>query len=255
MGLGFPRVLCESCRTISLANLFPGRKLEGGARIGTARRIVAEIVGKLHQFHDRDYAEGWSQRFTPTPERLKLFDTIIDRLAEAVLPSRHVVELGVGPGYLAERLLARFPDITYEGVDFSEPMLELARRRLSAHAERVKLTQADLLGTDWTLKLSRPVGACVSTWALHDLGGEAQTAKIYGDCRSVLPSGGLLIDGDFVKPERTAREFEPGRFPVARHLELLTEAGFRNPRVLVVLEQELVDATPAQNYACMEGVV
>jgi hypothetical protein len=117
------------------------------------------------------------------------------------------------------------------------------------------LTQADLLSPDWTTKLEHPVGAFVSTWALHDLGGEPQTAKVYCDCRGVLPPGGILLDGDFVKPERTRREFEPGRFPVSRHLELLAEAGFRDPRVLILLEPELVDPTPAQNYACMEGVV
>jgi SAM-dependent methyltransferase len=216
---------------------------------------VREIVGKLHAFHDPEYAQGWSARFTPTPERETLFTTILTRLAAAVPPSGHVVELGVGPGYLAERLLAKLPNMTYEGVDFSSPMLDLARRRLAPYGDRVTLTQADLLSDGWTKKLAQPAAAFVSTWALHDLGGEAQTAKVYRDCGGALPPGGLLLDGDFIKPEGTTHEFEPGRFPVSRHLELMAAAGFGEARVLIALETELVDPTPAQNYACMEATV
>jgi SAM-dependent methyltransferase len=214
---------------------------------------VADIVGKLHEFHDPEYARGWSERFTPTPDRLKLFDTIIERLARAMLPSRHIVELGVGPGYLAEQILRRLADVTYQGLDFSRPMLELAAGRLAQYGDRITLTQADLSGPDWTTRLSRAPGAFVSTWALHDLGGEAQTAKVYRDCRGVLAVGGLLLDGDFIRPEGTTLAFEPGRFPAARHLEMMAACGFRDPRVLVVLETELLAPTPAQNYACMEA--
>lgn len=213
------------------------------------------FVGRQHEFHNRQYVEDWSARFVPTSDRNKLFDTIIDRLGELSLPSLHIVELGVGPAYLADRLLQRNRQVTYEGVDFSVPMLEIARQRLSSHSERVQLTHADLLNPDWTSKLQRPVGAFVSTWALHDLGGQEQTLKVYRDCRNALSNGGVLLDGDFVKPEGTELEFEPGRFSVARHLELFREAGFRNPRLLIFLEEETENPTPAQNYACMEGLV
>lgn len=65
------------------------------------------FVGRQHEFHDQAYVEDWSARFAPTPDRMKLFDAIVDRLSEYALPSLHVVELGVGPAYLADRLLAR----------------------------------------------------------------------------------------------------------------------------------------------------
>ena len=49
----------------TLANLFPDPKLEVGTQIRTARQIVAEIVGKLHQFYDPDERE----LVAPTPAR------------------------------------------------------------------------------------------------------------------------------------------------------------------------------------------
>jgi len=94
----------------------------------------------------------------------------------------------------------------------------------------------------------------VSTWALHDLGGEEATRSVYAACRRLLPDGGLLLNGDFVKPDGTVHEYESGRFAVDRHLELLRAAGFREAHCLVFLEPELDDPTSAQNYACIEAL-
>lgn len=216
---------------------------------------MSNFVGAQHEFHDAQFARAWADRFVPTPERLQLFDTIIHRLIEGPLPARHIVELGIGPGYLAERLLERMPDVTYEGVDFSRPMLDLAAARLTPHAARVRFTQADLVTDDWGTKMSLPVGAIVSTWALHDLGSEANTGRVYQACRALLPAGGVFLNGDFVKPDGTRHDYEAGRFPVARHLDILHEAGFRDVQCLVYLEYEVEHPTSAQNYACLQAVV
>ena len=214
-----------------------------------------KFVGAQHQFHDSQCALDWANRFVPTPERLQLFDTIIQQIDETPLPAPHIVELGIGPGYLAERLLQKIPNVTYEGVDFSTPMLDLASTRLAAHRSRIKFTQADLINEDWGAKVSRPVGAIISTWALHDLGSEKNTQKVYQTCHRLLANGGILLNGDFVKPAGTQHDYEAGRFLVSRHLELLQEAGFGAAQCLVFLEQELENPTSAQNYACMKAIV
>ena len=43
----------------------------------------------------------------------------------------------------------------------------------------------------------------------------------------------------------------PGRFPIARHLELLRGAGFGAPASLCHFEPEIAAPTSAQNYACL----
>jgi len=216
---------------------------------------VKKFVGAQHQFHNTQCALEWANRFVPSPERLQLFDTIIQQISESSLPAPHIIELGIGPGYLAERLLKKISGVTYEGVDFSSPMLELASTRLAAYKPRIKFTQADLITEDWGAKVSQPVGAIISTWTLHDLGSEENTMKVYQACRQLLPDEGILLNGDFVKPEGTKHDYEAGRFLVSRHLELLREVGFRTAHCLVFLEQELENPTPAQNYACMKAIV
>lgn len=211
-------------------------------------------VGRQHEFQDPDYVQEWAERFMPTPDRLRLFDIMIDRVRNCALPNRHVVELGIGPGYLADRLLTQLPDVTYEGVDFSKPMLELASQRLSCHYPRLILTHADLSSSDWSSNLKHPVAAFLSTWTLHELGGQKETARVYENCHDHLEKGGILLNGDFVKPVGTRRDFEPGRFPVKRHLEILLAAGFRQSECLVVLEKEIQNPSASQNYACLTAM-
>lgn len=214
---------------------------------------MPEVIGAVHDFEDPAYAEDWASRFRPTPPRMELFRHITEKLASHPLPFRRVVELGVGPGYLAAYVLERIPDITYEGLDFSAPMRAMAAERLASHRSRIRLAHADLLA-DWTSAVRERPGAAVSTWSLHDLGSEDAIAKVYREARELLPVGGLLLNGDFVKPEETAFEYEPGRITVGRHLELLRAAGFRRADCLVYLEKEVDHPTSANNYACFEAV-
>lgn len=212
------------------------------------------FVGAQHEFHDTQFVRDWADRFVPSPERIQLFDTIIDSIANHAPASAHIVELGIGPAYLAERILSKLPQVTYEGIDFSEPMLEIASERLAAYTSRVTYTQADLVAEDWGIKVTQPVAAAVSTWALHDLGGEVNTAKVYRDCRNLLMPGGVFLNGDFVKPDDTPHDYEPGRFLVSRHLDLLREVGFEDAQCLIYLEKEIDQPTAAQNYVCLQAM-
>ena len=209
------------------------------------------FVGVLHEFQDAAYARDWADRFTPSPPREELFATMLRVLEQHPLPHPQVLELGIGPAYFAERLLRQRTDLQYEGLDFSQPMLDLAAERLRPFGGRVTLTAGDLVQGDWAKRVQHPVGAIVSTWALHDLGAEERTAKVYADCYRLLERGGILMNGDFVKPEDTTHDYEPGRFTVPRHLELLAEAGFSRCQCLGFWEKELKAPTTAHNYACL----
>ncbi|MEN3376395.1 MAG: hypothetical protein V7604_1750, partial [Hyphomicrobiales bacterium] len=81
---------------------------------------MSGYVGAQHEFHDAGFVRGWADRFVPTPERLALFDMIADQIRRPSIPNAHVVELGIGPGYMARHILERNPVVSYEGVDFSD---------------------------------------------------------------------------------------------------------------------------------------
>ena len=212
---------------------------------------MSGFVGAQHEFHDAEFVRGWASRFVPTEPRFLLFDMILKEIEKLGKAKAHVVELGTGPGYMARHMLERNTDITFEALDFSDVFMDVARETLGDLTSRVTFTNADLMQQDWPQKLSQKPDAIVSTWALHDLGGQQPVADVYARCFETLPAGGLLANGDFIKPDGTDWDYEAGRFEIGRHLEFLRAAGFADPKSLIHLEPNIEDPTAAQNYACL----
>jgi hypothetical protein len=119
---------------------------------------------------------------------------------------------------------------------------------------RVTLTKANLMDHGWTCSPSRQPGAIISTWALHDLGSQQAVADVYARCYEVLPNGGILLNGDFIKPDGTLWTYEAGRFEIDKHVELLRQAGFESPASLATFECNIESPTAAENYACLMAV-
>lgn len=212
------------------------------------------VIGAIHEFHDEQYVTDWSNRFTPTHERVRLFDMIVSEVSGRVPADGCIVELGTGPGYLASHLLARLPKVRYYAIDFSEPMFAITWARLTAYASRVHYVHANLVTDPWWTLISEPVDAVVSTWALHDLGGSAVIGAVYQGCARLLRPGGLLLNGDFIKPDHCNLEFEPGRFETSLHLQLLGQAGFNQTECMALFETELESPASPHNYACFRAV-
>jgi hypothetical protein len=143
---------------------------------------------------------------------------------------------------MARHLLERNPTISYEGLDFSEVFFDVARKTIGSYMPRTKLTKADLMDQAWPRSLSQQPCAIISTWALHDLGGQEAVANVYARCYEVLSKGGILINGDFIKPDGTSWTYEPG---------FCDWQGFHNPKSLALFEHNLDSPTAAQNYACL----
>ena len=214
-----------------------------------------EVIGAQHEFHDPEFVAGWADRFAPTAKRLELFNIVLSELTPRIPPDGIVVELGIGPGYLADQLLGQLPGIQYVGVDFSSPMLDIAQQRLAPYSSRIAYVQADLVNDDWWTNIAAPVNAIVSTWALHDLGSQESVELVYRHCAQVLPYGGILLNGDFIKPDNAKNEYEPGRFEIEKHIAMLRRAGFNSADCLKLLEEEIESPTAAQNYACFRALV
>jgi SAM-dependent methyltransferase len=214
-------------------------------------RTTKGFVGAQHEFHDASFVQGWADRFTPSPARLALFDMILAEIRQLPASDPNVLELGLGPGYMARHILERHQTLRYEGLDFSAVFFEVAKRTLGELAARVTFTNADLTDQSWPVCLARSPHAIISTWALHDLGSQQAVADVYARCFETLPKGGVLVNGDFIKPDGTAWDYEAGRFEIARHLELLRQAGFASPVSLHHFEPEIDAPTAAQNYACL----
>jgi SAM-dependent methyltransferase len=182
-----------------------------------------------------DVAEWGAGLQTRWPERIEVMQHLIGQLKALPFPAPQVVELGPGPGLLAELLLRELPQMSYIGLDSSELLLTYARKRLTDFGERVRLIQADLNTNEWLAQLPAEIHAIISLQALHDLGGENEIKRIYSLARNLLVPGGLLLIADFVVSPGQEDPERPGRRSIPWHLELLKMQGFE--RVACTLEQ------------------
>jgi len=120
-----------------------------------------------------------------------------------------VLELGSGPGMLAEQILRRCLSVrVYTLLDFSEPMLAVSREQLAEFAARLRLVRADFRDDDWMAQVGR-VDAVLSMQAVHEVRHKRHVAVLYEKVRSVLEPGGLMLicdhlPGENADPRRSA---------------------------------------------------
>jgi tRNA (cmo5U34)-methyltransferase len=129
----------------------------------------------------------------------EIHDTIVGLLPFAADDEFLFVDAAGGSGRLAEKFLRRFPRASALVFDQSEPMLALAAERLAQFGPRGRCAQARLQD-DWTRLLDGPAGAVVSTSAIHHLEPEEKRA-LYARAFAALGPGGVLLNGDEVRPE------------------------------------------------------
>ncbi|WP_018156351.1 class I SAM-dependent methyltransferase [Demetria terragena] len=146
-------------------------------------------------------AQHWLRRWddqqaTFFTDREERFQVICDVLEETLSrPDPLIVDLGVGPGSLSQRILGRIPNATIVGADMDPLLLGLAE---SAYGnDRFRVVQVDLRSDRWveTLGLDRAPDAFVSTTALHWLERIPLQRLVVQACE-VLAPGGVFIDGD-----------------------------------------------------------
>jgi SAM-dependent methyltransferase len=116
------------------------------------------------------------------------------RLEATGIEQLTVVDLCCGPAAIGQRLLQRFPEATYIGIDIDPVLLELARRVGSGFAPgRVDIVECDVSDARWLDHV--PVGqvdvVCSST-ALHWLSDDDLDRTLEHAWRALRPDGVLL---------------------------------------------------------------
>ncbi|WP_280438025.1 class I SAM-dependent methyltransferase [Nocardia carnea] len=175
----------------------------------------------------RYWLERWNrQQERYMPDRELRFEVIGDVLTDLLdRPDPLIVDLGVGPGTLAQRLLARLPGARVVGVDADPLLLALAEAAHGSH--RLRTVFADLRDPGWpaALDLDRAPDAFVSTTALHWMNREPLRALIR-TCAAALPPGGVFVDGDHLYEGSAGPRLDTlGRALTARRAERCGTAG------------------------------
>lgn len=139
-----------------------------------------------------DAAEWESTAMTKRPFRTEFFARIETALRELDLERPRVLELGSGPGFLAERLVTGLGSVDYTALDFSPAMHALARTRLGEDADHVAFVERDFLDPRWTAGLGR-FDAVVTVQAVHELRHKRRAATLHRQVREVLDRGASYL--------------------------------------------------------------
>jgi tRNA (cmo5U34)-methyltransferase len=176
-------------------------------------------------------------------EEIPGYEELQEETARATedLRAARILELGIGTGETARRVLERHAGAHLTGIDVSPEMLEEARRHVPDADLRVGRLEDPLP--------EGPFDLVVSTLAVHHLDA-AGKADLFRRVAAVLVPGGRFVLGDVVVPERPEDAVIPCTpgfdfpDPVAPQLEWLCAAGLE-PRVawaqrdLAVIEASL----------------
>ena len=143
-------------------------------------------------FHDLAQARAWeADTVRRKPWRQRFFEKIAEAIHRDGAPPS-VLELGSGPGHLAERVLRTCSVVRYVALDFSGAMHALARDRLAGLATRVEFVQGDFRTADWTAPLGS-FDVAVSMQSAHEVRHKARIPALFASVRRVVRAGGLFL--------------------------------------------------------------
>ena len=147
----------------------------------------------MGQFHFEP--EGYVERIR---DEVPAYDELQERVAAATTGAdvRRVLELGVGTGETARRVLELHPRARLTGIDSSAEMLARARGLLPA--ERVELLAVSRLEDSLP---AGPFDLVVSALVVHHLDGSGKT-DLFRRVAAVLRPSGRFVLGDVIVPER-----------------------------------------------------
>jgi ubiquinone/menaquinone biosynthesis C-methylase UbiE len=157
------------------------------------------------------YLEGIRAAF---PLALEQIDVMLRLIAACGRPVRRVLDLGCGDGVLASAILQRLPRVEVALADFSEPMLEAARKRFSAAGARVHYVLADYGVPSWTRSVAEwsPYDAIVSGFSIHHQPDEGKRA-VYREIFGLLSPGGVFVNIEHVSsPTKWIRSLQDETF-------------------------------------------
>jgi tRNA (cmo5U34)-methyltransferase len=161
---------------------------------------VAKVVSqslrvKAHfdsEFSDYDFCAD-----KVVPRNLDLQRALLGAIPFYKRARLRTLDLGVGTGQTSALVLQAFPNARVCGIDLSDSMLEIARRRLSRYGSRVSLVQGDFCAEDLST-LGGSFDVVFSAVSVHNCLDSAKR-DLFGSVARALRGGGVFVNADFVK--------------------------------------------------------
>ena len=180
-----------------------------------------------YRWNQAELAEGWDAAAQYVhPHYLELQQVLLGLLPFSEGDDFLLVDAGGGPGRLAELFLRQFKNARAVVVDQSQPFLDIAARRMARFGNR-GTCQLARLQDEWLDTLAERPSAIVSMSAIHHLDPQ-EKQTLYARCFDALVPGGVLMNGDEVRPESDA-DYLAALKTWAAHKRHVVEAGLIPP--------------------------
>lgn len=158
-------------------------------------------------------------------EEVPDYEALQQATVAAIPSAARILELGVGSGETARRVLAAQPAARLVGIDASEAMLPAAGTALADYDVSLAVQRLE------DPLPAGPFDLVVSVLAVHHLDG-AGKADLFRRVRAVMAPGGSFVLGDLIVPESPEDVVTPVDWvedrpsSAAEQLQWLADAGF-----------------------------
>ncbi|HET9930514.1 MAG TPA: class I SAM-dependent methyltransferase [Polyangiaceae bacterium] len=190
--------------------------------------VDEEDVPYGEDFHDEAVAAAWADAAAKKrPFRAQIFERFAQAINDSAGGEPRVLELGAGPGFLAERVLDECPRVArYTLLDFSQAMLEQSRARLARHLPKAEFVRADFKSDGWFTRTTPPFDFVLSQQAVHELRHKRHAPRLYAQVRELLLPGGRLLVCDHLPEGAHTPRHRVLYMSVAEHVAALEQCGF-----------------------------
>jgi tRNA (cmo5U34)-methyltransferase len=148
----------------------------------------------VKEHFDKEYKEYDALIRKLIPRYEEMHQMVVDSLNFPKDSQIQVLDLGIGTGQTALRILEKFPNARVDGVDLSQNMISQAKIRLKNHLNRVKFYNEDIIKSNFTKKYD----AVVSVLCIHHLNSE-QKQQFFQKIIKSIRENGFFVIADIVK--------------------------------------------------------
>jgi SAM-dependent methyltransferase len=185
-----------------------------------------DVVSPI-DFHDINQARDWVSNTVATkPWRPQFFAAFEAALHDDFSRPVKILEMGSGPGHLAEHILRNCSVESYTALDFSAAMHLIAKEQLGELASKAIFVQRDFRRPDWTVGLGS-FDAVVTMQAAHEVRHRDHLPSLLQQAQSLIRPGGIFLFCDHYSEVGSKKNPELYVTKEAQP-QLLRDAGFTN---------------------------
>lgn len=155
--------------------------------------MLADVPSPIDLRRMEDAVQWADTAMSKRPWRVEFFSAFATIIGNQSFGSAcRVLELGSGPGFLAEQLLRAHAAIDYVALDFSQAMHELAARRLGTLSGRVQFVHRSFREAAWPKGLGK-FEFVVTHQAVHELRHKRHAVSLHAQVKHLLLPGGAYL--------------------------------------------------------------